>query len=268
MDDSVHDNSVHDNSMHDNAHGAVEETPARASAARELSRIEEDARGRFEGFCVGSQHLSPADIIRRLGPHLSEERAERIRRVVRERTYHVVTVVEGLANTGNVSAVMRTAEGLGMQEFHVIRGSVPPKKSARTTQGAHKWLDLHFHESAAACVRPLRRRGYRVAVTHLDAKAVPISSLDFSEPVAIVLGNELSGVSEEMIALADQTVLLPLAGFVQSYNISVAAAMALYHADQARRAAGVGSLEAGERERLEADFMIRAVRHAERLLRL
>ncbi len=238
----------------------------RDEALREMSRMEHAARGRFEGFSTGNRQLSPAEVIQRLSPHLSDERQERIRSVVRERTYHVVTVVEGLANTGNVSAVMRTAEGLGLQEFHVIRGSVPPKKSARTTQGADKWLDVHFHETAAACVEPLRRRGYRIAVTHLDASAVPISALDFSEPVAIVLGNELSGVSEEMISRADASVLLPMTGFVQSYNISVAAAMALYHADQARRAAGAGALSADELERLEADFTMRAVRHAERLL--
>lgn len=243
-------------------------TVSQAQSVTTMYNEQEFSRSRFEGFSVGERALAPSEITRRLGPHLTDERRQRIRDVVRERTYHVVTVVEGLANTGNVSAVMRTAEGLGMQEFHVVRGSVPPKKSQRTTQGAHKWLDVHFHETVAACIEPLRDRGYRIAVTHLDANAVPISALDFSEPVAIVLGNELSGVSEDMITRADATILLPMTGFVQSYNVSVAAAMALYHADQARRAAGVGALSPEEQERLEADFTMRAVRHAERLLKL
>lgn len=231
-----------------------------------MARMEKDACGRFEGLSVGSRDSASRDVIRLLAPHLSDERRQRIRDAVRERTYHVVPVVEGLANTGNVSAVMRTAEGLGLQEFHVIRGSVPPKKSTRTTQGAHKWLDVHYHDTPADCIGPLRARGYRIVVTHLDATAVPISAVDFSEPVAIVFGNELSGVSENMLSEADATVLLPITGFVQSYNISVAAAMALYHADAARRAAGVGELSESERERLEADFSMRAVRHAEQLL--
>jgi tRNA (guanosine-2'-O-)-methyltransferase len=236
----------------------------REKAEQDLARLEQDAGGP----AVDDVPFPPPEIIRRLEPHVSPERMARIRDVVAARTRHIVPVVEGVANTGNVNAVMRTAEGLGLQSFHVIKGATPPKHSRRTSQGAHKWLDVTFWDSPGECVQALRASGFRILVTHLGPSSVPIEGMDFSMPSAIVFGNEKSGVSPELLALADAAVVLPLTGFVQSYNISVAAAMALHVADRARRAAGVGSLSPDERLRLEADFLIRAVRHADQILGL
>lgn len=239
----------------------------RERAEQELAELERDAAGLSGRAAALSSAFSATEIIRLLEPHVSAERMVRIREVVARRTRHIVPVVEGVANTGNVNAVMRTAEGLGLQSFHVVKGNTPPKHSRRTTQGAHKWLDVDFWDTPADCARALRASGHRILVTHLGPSSIPIEEVDFSMRSAIVFGNEKSGVSPEMLALASASILLPLTGFVQSYNISVAAAMALYHADQARRAAGVGVLTPEEGLQLEANFLMRAVRHAEDILK-
>jgi tRNA (guanosine-2'-O-)-methyltransferase len=211
----------------------------------------------------------PAEtILERLGPLLTEERKRRIDEVIAGRTRTVVPVIDGLANQGNVNAVMRTAEALGFQQLHVIERGMPHKSSARTSQGAEKWLDLNYWDDAAALARSLREDGYRILATHLDETAVPISEVDFTRKTALVFGNELAGLSPEMLALSDQRVIVPMSGFVQSFNISVAAAISLYHArhDRLTRQGHHGDLSDREKLLLRASYYIRSVQNARRIL--
>jgi tRNA (guanosine-2'-O-)-methyltransferase len=234
-----------------------------------MNRLLKSSGVRFEGYSTDGHSLSPEDILTILGPMVSEDRQARINEVIDHRTYGIAPVVEGLANTGNVSAVMRTSEGLGFQPFHVIRNDIKFKKSVRTSQGAHKWLDVSIWDDAPECTTHLKDLGYQIVVTHLDDAARPLSEIDLTTPTAMVFGNEKFGVSEAMLAAADYTAILPSPGFVQSYNISVAAAMSLYAAyDQRARAFGEGGdLSESEKTRLRADFYMRSVNHVEKVLK-
>ena len=233
-----------------------------------MADLLESSGTRFDGVRVGDRVLTPEDVVSALVPHLSESRIARIDEILRGRTYDVAPVVEGVINTGNVSAVMRTAEGLGFQPFHVVTNDVPFKHSSRTTQGAQKWLDVHVWETTPDCVDQLKEDGYTVVATALTDSAVPLEEGDFTQKTAIVFGNEAKGCTEAMLEAADQTCILPSPGFVQSYNISVAAAMSLYAAFSARvRAFGAnGNLSEADMERLRADFYFRSVRSAESIL--
>ena len=124
---------------------------------------------------------APGAIIDRLGPYLSDRRKARIEQVVAGRTDTVATVVEGLTNLGNISAVMRSAEALGFHRFHIVEAAGRFKTSARTTQGADKWLDITRWQDADACVAGLRGAGYSIVVTHLSDDAVPIDTIDFTQ---------------------------------------------------------------------------------------
>jgi tRNA (guanosine-2'-O-)-methyltransferase len=233
-----------------------------------VERLLAEARPVSDGFTAAGRRLDPDEVVRRLAPFLSEDRRRRIESVLDGRTYAVATVVEGLSNSGNVSAVMRTAEALGFQRFDLVTGSAPFKHSRRTTQGAQKWLDVHVWPDPDACVGALKAEGYRVVAAHLGAGAEPVDSIDFTVRTALVFGNELSGVSERMLQLADARCVVPMTGFAQSYNISVAAAIALYRAWQGRtaRLGRCGDLAAGDRERLRAEFHVRALRNARAIL--
>lgn len=210
----------------------------------------------------------PEDVIRVLSPVLSEDRRTRIEQVVGQRTRTITTVIEGSVNTGNVSAVMRTAEALGFQHFHVITAENPYKHSVRTTQGAQKWLDVFVWEKASSCVQRLKKEGYEIVVTHLDSEAQQLNTLDYTQKTAFVFGNELNGVSHEMLSLSDRTVVIPSTGFVRSFNISVAAAIVLHTAfeERVRSLGSSGDLSQEEQQRLTAEFYIRAVAHAENIL--
>ncbi|MEM1126508.1 MAG: RNA methyltransferase [Bacteroidota bacterium] len=234
-----------------------------------LDGLAPDALGPLSAdLTLGRRPLDPAVLEAALADHLTDERRARIEAVLERRTYGLVPVVEGLVNGGNVRAVMRTAEGLGCQAFHVIGGADKFKDSARTSQGAEKWIDVYRWSTPNACTDYLHARGYQIVVTHLDATAVPIAEVDFTRPTALVFGNEQEGVSEAMLRTADVRCLLPLDGFVQSYNISVAAALALYHGRTHRLAhlGHHGDLTKAERARLRAAFYRRSVRAAEAIL--
>lgn len=242
-------------------------------AEREMNRllaaggtppIEEDP------FTIGDVHLAPERIVALLQPHMTERRLQRIRAVVAERTRTVVPVVEGLVNTGNVSAVMRSAEALGHQDFHVVKGDNERyKHSQRTAQGAQHWLDVWHWDAPGDCAAHLHGAGYRLVAMHLHAETVPIRELDFTKPTALVFGNEEDGVSDAMMEAVDAACVVPLPGFTESFNVSVAAAVALYHAQQDRLDRQGAHADLGDEEQkcLVARFCLRSVDNAEAILR-
>lgn len=198
------------------------------------------------------------DVHERIGPTLTPERLEKIKKTVAFRNFDAAVVLENVYDRGNTSAVMRTAEGFGFVSFHCIEPGEKYKEGNRTSAGAAKWIEAKKWKTTAACVEQLRREGKKIYATHLDATAVPIEEVDFSEPCALVLGNEHWGCSPEMLAAADRRVILPMVGFVQSFNISVAGALALFAMFQSNQRRGrTCSLSAEEREILEAVYMLR-----------
>ncbi len=235
-------------------------------AAREMQRLlVKGPRTSFDvsWFRHGDRVLTPAEIVEILRPFLTEERIARIDEVLAERTYNLTVVVEGLVDSGNVSAVMRTAEAFGVQSFHAVDTATSYKHSRRTSQGAEKWLDRYRWNTAEDCVAALQATGHRIVAAHLDDGAVPIASVDFSMPTALVLGNELGGLSPALVAAADVTAMIPISGFVQSFNISVAAALCLLRArdDRVERLGRHGDLLPADLERLRAVFAMKSVRH-------
>ncbi|MFN8847503.1 MAG: TrmH family RNA methyltransferase [Bdellovibrionales bacterium] len=177
--------------------------------------------------------VSSEIILKLITPLLTTARQEKIDRVARHRNFSNALVLEGIYDRGNVSAVMRTAEALGFVNFHIIETQTRFKEANRVTQGADKWTEVEKWSTTRDCITTLKKRGHRIIVTSLEASK-PIHEVDFSTPTALVLGNEKEGISQEMKEIADERIILPMQGFVQSYNISVAGALSLYHIYQQR----------------------------------
>ena len=206
----------------------------------------------------------PADvgtIVAALDPFLTDERRRRIAEVIAARTRSVVPVLDGLIDPHNVAAVLRSADAFGVQEVHLLTGPEGFVASRRVAQGADRWIDVIEHPSAAACVQALHASGHKVYVAAMNGTLEP-AQLALEAKVAIVFGNEHAGVSPEMQALADGTYTIPMRGFVQSLNVSVAAAITLFHATQGRP----GELSAPERELLSARYLLAGVPRALDLL--
>ena len=198
---------------------------------------------------------SPDTILLKLNEFLTPERLNKIERVVEKRSDYFVPVLEDLYDRGNVSAVMRSSEAFGFYKMHIIQSSEAFKESKRVTQGADKWLDVYKWMNTKDCITNLKEEGYKVYSTSLSDDAVSFMDLDFSQKTAVVLGNEKEGVSKEALSLSDGNVLLPMEGFTQSFNISVAAALCF----QAAKIKNPTLIDNEEQKRLKALYFLKTL---------
>jgi len=207
-------------------------------------------------------------VLQHIGPLLTAERRQKIDRVVAGRNFETAVVLEGIYDRGNISAVMRTAEGLGYANFHVIETQEKFKEANRVTQGADKWVEVQKWKQTKDCVKALKDQGYRICVTTLEASK-PLAEIDFSGKTALVLGNEKDGVSKEILEAADERMIIPMPGFVQSFNISVAGALCLYHImqDRIHRRGSNADLTQKEQDILKALYYMRTQDSAEQYLK-
>ncbi len=199
---------------------------------------------------------------------MTERRKARLREVLSHRTRNLVLVLEDIYDPHNASACIRSSEAMGLQELHVAALNLPFKPNPGITNGADKWMDLHRHESVDGCVAHLRERGFHVAAGVLDDDAVPIQEISFAQPVALVFGNEHEGLSKEMAAASDQRFYIPMHGFSQSFNISVASALAVHFAvnERVRHFGQNGDLEEADIEQLYAHWVRLSVSMSEGML--
>lgn len=202
--------------------------------------------------------FSALEIIRTLEPLLTDQRRARIDQVLAVRTRAVVPVLDGLYDPHNVAAVLRSADAFGAQEVHIIEGEEPLLASHRITQGADRWLDVVRHRDPRACVRGLKERGYSVLAAMMDGQTQP-EELAAMPHVALVFGSEHSGVSAAVLDQCDGRYTIPMRGFSQSLNVSVAAALTLYAATRGR----VGDLADDDRLALRARFIWLSVPEAQ-----
>jgi tRNA (guanosine-2'-O-)-methyltransferase len=199
---------------------------------------------------------------------LAPERKARIDEVIANRTRTLTVVMEAFCDPQNVNAVLRTCEAFGIQELHAIEGPMKPwDRNKKISQNADKWLDVRRWRSTAECLAHLRDEGFAIYVTHFGERARGLGELSFAGKVALVFGNESRGVSDEAVRLADATYALPMRGFVQSFNVSVAAAISIAKAVERREAerGRHGDLDEADAAALRERFYVLAVKQRARI---
>ena len=182
---------------------------------------------------------------------MTNERRQKIESVLSKRQNDLTVVLENVSDPHNISAVMRSCDAIGIQEIYVLNTKIPPHKKwgARSSSSAAKWLTVHQFEDSEECFTQLRKKYSPILTTHLSTDAVSLYKLDLTRSVALVFGNEHSGVSEEIIGLADGNFIIPQVGMIRSLNISVACAVTLYEAFRQKHNAGHY-----EKQKLDADI--------------
>ncbi len=171
---------------------------------------------------------------------MTPERDERLTSVLNKRQPDLTVLLENVFDPHNISAVMRTCDAVGIQDIYILNNKIPPHKKwgAKSSSSAAKWLTIHQFTNAEECFAALRARYKKIYTTHLSSDAVGLHDLDLTEPVCLVFGNEHSGVSEEIISMADGNFIIPQVGIIKSLNISVACAVCLYEAYRQKNNAG------------------------------
>ena len=172
--------------------------------------------------------------------NMTPERSERLTAVLNKRQLNLTVVLENVADPHNISAVMRTCDAVGIQEIYILNTVIPRHKKwgAKSSSSAAKWLTIHQFNDVNICFEALRKRYNKIYTTHLSTDAVGLHDLNLTENVALVFGNEHSGVSEELIALCDGNFIIPQVGIIKSLNISVACAVSVYEAFRQKNIAG------------------------------
>lgn len=171
----------------------------------------------------------------------TEARIEKVRRVLERRQLDLTVVLENVHDPHNVSAVLRTCDSVGIYIVYLIyhSGQKFPDLSKRSSASAVKWVKLQFFDNVEECYNLLRGEGFKIYSTALTKEAVSLYSLDLTQKVALVFGNEHTGVSELAVSLADGNFRIPQVGMVESLNISVACAVSLYEAFRQRNSKGM-----------------------------
>jgi tRNA (guanosine-2'-O-)-methyltransferase len=169
----------------------------------------------------------------------TDERIARIKQVLSCRQPDLRVVLEEVTNVHNASAVLRTCDAAGILNVDIIgsKDDPLPLNSAITTR-ADKWLIYHYYRSTTDCLRSLKEKGFKIAVTHLGQEALEYTNVDYAQPIAVVFGSESEGISLEALRLADHKIKIPMFGMVQSLNLSVAVGIVLYEALRQRLGKG------------------------------
>lgn len=171
---------------------------------------------------------------------MTPEREQRITSVLNKRQENITIVLENVFDPHNISAVMRTCDAVGVQDVFVLNTRIPRHKKwgAKSSSSAAGWLTIHQYDNAEACFAHLRKRADRIFATHLSSDAVSLYEMDLTRRIALIFGNEHSGVSDEILPLTDGNFIIPQVGIIRSLNISVACAVTLYEAYRQKSAAG------------------------------
>lgn len=170
---------------------------------------------------------------------MAHGRYARLDAVLARRQPDLTVFAENLHKPRNFSAMVRDCDAVGINEMHVLPGEDELRRHWKTSQGAEKWMSVRTHKtSEQACIH-LKSNGFRLIAAHLSETAVDFREINYTQPIALVLGTELFGVSDTTLAFVDQQISIPMMGVSQSLNVSVACAVVLYEAQRQRQAAGM-----------------------------
>ena len=170
---------------------------------------------------------------------MTPERLERITKMLQHRQPDLTVCMESVHKPHNLAAVVRTCDAVGVNNVHAVWSIRPTKVSGGTATGSQNWVKVHSHDNIAAAIKELKAQGMQVLATNLSDSAVDFRDIDYTKPTAILMGQEKTGISAEALALADQDIIIPMVGMVQSLNVSVATATILYEAQRQRDNAGM-----------------------------
>ncbi len=196
---------------------------------------------------------------------IKEERLEKIKRVLNYKQPTLQIFLEDVHDPHNISAVMRSADAVGVLNFYFSRkNNEKVNISQNVTQGSYKWLfpKKINYEDRIEFIKSKKKEGFRVYTTYLDDSSINFREANFKEPSLIVLGNEKDGVSKELLKEADQNIIIPMYGMSQSLNVSVAAAVILYEAQRQREEAGFYDqvqLSKNEYEKILKEWLFREI---------
>jgi tRNA (guanosine-2'-O-)-methyltransferase len=169
---------------------------------------------------------------------MTPERYQKLRRTLDLRQPDLTLLTDQIHKPRNIAALVRTSDAVGIHELNMVWNKDQHRPYSGTAMGSDRWVNIVRHESMNGAIDTLHSKGYQVYAAHLSTEAVDYRSVDYTKPCAILMGNEKKGVSELAASKVDRHIVIPMMGMVESFNVSVAAAIILAEAQRQRQIAG------------------------------
>ena len=210
-------------------------------------------------------------LVEQLSAHVTEKRLEKMTHILALRTRHLTMVMEDIYQSQNASAVLRSCECFGVQDVHIIENRNTYEINPDVALGSSKWLSLFKYNqkdfNTTACLAGLKSQGYRIVATSPHKDDCLLEELPVDRKTALVFGTELDGLTDEAMSMSDGFVRIPMHGFTESFNISVSAAICLYHlAPRIRNTVSNWELTKEEKTEVMIGWLLQSVRNPENLL--
>lgn len=170
---------------------------------------------------------------------MTPERYEKILKVLKGRQTDLTVITDQVHKGQNLSAIIRTADAVGIHRVHAVYKEGVFRAHTGTAMGSHKWVKTTVHRDIVTPIENLQKQGFQVLAAHFDERAVDYREVDYTKPTALLLGAEKWGVSESAYSRIDGTVIIPMMGMAESFNVSVACAIILAEAQRQRSKANM-----------------------------
>ena len=202
---------------------------------------------------------------------ITENRQKTFERVLNNRTRHFTVVLEDIYQKHNTSAVVRSCDVFGIQDIHIIENKYKSYLSNQVAKGAHKWIDFNYYREDTnnnqACIDTLRKNGYQIIATTPHNDSCMLADFDISKRSAFVMGVEKEGVSKLIMDQADGFLKIPMVGFTESLNISVATAIILQNITTRLRSSDVNwQLSEQEKNSLRFDWCKKSIANVDQII--
>ena len=201
---------------------------------------------------------------------VTEKRKNTFKNILLNRTRHFTVVLEDIFQQHNSSAVIRSCDVFGIQDIHIIENKYHSKVSRHVAKGSQKWLNLNNYKedknNTKDCLTRLKNEGYQIIATSPHNNTCTLHDLDISKKSAFIFGVEKSGVSEEVLINSDEILTIPMVGFTESLNISVAAAIILENlTNKLRNSNYEWRLSEKEQEIIYANWLEKSIKNVDEI---
>jgi tRNA (guanosine-2'-O-)-methyltransferase len=170
---------------------------------------------------------------------MTADRYKKILHMLKQRQPDLTVVMENVHKVHNLAAIARTCDAVGIPKIHAITRFEKMTLTQDAASGSGRWVDVQIHNNIGQAFSGLKAKGFQLLTAHFNEEAQDFRKIDFTKPTAIIMGQELDGLTTEAIAKADGSIIIPMYGMVQSLNVSVATAIILYEAQRQRTLAGM-----------------------------
>ncbi|MCK5153368.1 MAG: RNA methyltransferase [Spirochaetales bacterium] len=214
------------------------------------------------------KNTSNKELIEYFKTFITEQRLNKMENILSLRTRYLTVVLENIYQPHNASAVLRSCDGFGIQDVHIIENSNSYRINPGVSLGTSQWLTMHNYskekENSKTAIETLKKTGYRIVATtpHREDKNLEIFDLPKGK-IALFFGTEMHGLSDIVLENADEFMKIPMYGFVESFNISVSCALSLHNLSHRLRESDIDwTLNPKEKEEVLLEWMRKSVKNA------